>query len=205
MVGGTSTTCKYNLINPLDTNGAFRLNFVNAWAFASTGITGNGTSTYADTFLAPNSHLSLNNTQISIYSRTNSNNPGQVDMGLTDTTNSLFLAPRYDGGSSFYSANNSSQLGPTTSPLVIGFFQSSRIVNTQFVEYLNGSIFNTRIQASGGLSTKNIWIGAHNSGTPFSTNREYAFASIGEGMTDGEASTFYTIVQTFQTTLGRQV
>ena len=32
-----------------------------------------------------------------------------------------------------------------------------------------------------------------------------AFASIGEGLTDAEASSFYTAVQTYQTTLGRQV
>ncbi len=36
-------------------------------------------------------------------------------------------------------------------------------------------------------------------------NREYAFASIGDGLNDTEAANFYTAVQTFQTTLGRNV
>jgi hypothetical protein len=35
--------------------------------------------------------------------------------------------------------------------------------------------------------------------------REQAFASLGTGLTDAEVSAFYTAVQAFQTTLGRQV
>jgi hypothetical protein len=37
------------------------------------------------------------------------------------------------------------------------------------------------------------------------SNRQYSFASIGDGLTDTEAANFYTAVQAFQTTLGRQV
>jgi hypothetical protein len=36
-------------------------------------------------------------------------------------------------------------------------------------------------------------------------NKELAFASIGDGLNDTEAANFYTAVQTFQTTLGRNV
>jgi hypothetical protein len=39
----------------------------------------------------------------------------------------------------------------------------------------------------------------------FYTTKECAFASIGDGLTDTEASNFYTAVQAFQTTLSRQV
>jgi hypothetical protein len=37
------------------------------------------------------------------------------------------------------------------------------------------------------------------------TQNQYAFMSIGDGLTDTQASNFYTAVQAFQTTLGRQV
>jgi hypothetical protein len=37
------------------------------------------------------------------------------------------------------------------------------------------------------------------------SNRECAFSSIGDGLTDTQASNFYTAVQAFQTTLSRQV
>ena len=52
----------------------------------------------------------------------------------------------------------------------------------------------------------NIWIGARNNiNAQFYTNRECAFASVGNGLTDTEAANLYTAVQAFQTTLGRQV
>jgi hypothetical protein len=55
----------------------------------------------------------------------------------------------------------------------------------------------------------NIYIGAsNNQGTPSEYQRggtNYALASIGDGLTDTEAANYYTAVQTFQTTLGRQV
>jgi len=37
------------------------------------------------------------------------------------------------------------------------------------------------------------------------SDREYNFASIGDGLTDTEASDFYDAVQAFQTTLSRNV
>ena len=56
-----------------------------------------------------------------------------------------------------------------------------------------------------------IILGALNNngiGTPIPTAyspREQAFASIGDGLTDAEATAFYNAVQAFQTSLGRQV
>jgi hypothetical protein len=57
--------------------------------------------------------------------------------------------------------------------------------------------------------TGNIFIGANGKqdNTPFgeydSTTK--SFASVGEGLSDSEASNFYTAVQAFQTTLSRNV
>jgi len=43
-------------------------------------------------------------------------------------------------------------------------------------------------------------------GTPASYSiRQCAFASIGDGLTDAESSNFYTAVNTYQTTLSRNV
>ena len=48
-------------------------------------------------------------------------------------------------------------------------------------------------------------VNASNVGGVEWTNRQLAFTSIGDGLTDAEASALYTAVQAFQTTLGRQV
>ena len=71
MVGGTATTHKFNLKNPLDTNAAFRLSFVGGWTHSSGGALPNGTNAYANTFLNPTTTLLLNSHSFGIYSRTN--------------------------------------------------------------------------------------------------------------------------------------
>ena len=37
MVGGTATSCKFNLKDPRDLNAAYRLQFNGGWTFSSTG------------------------------------------------------------------------------------------------------------------------------------------------------------------------
>ena len=70
-VGGTATTHKFNLKNPVDSDGAYRLVFNGGWVHSSTGILGNGTNTYANTKV-PMNLLPQNSAHLSIYSRTNS-------------------------------------------------------------------------------------------------------------------------------------
>ena len=52
-VGGTATTHKFNLKNPLDTNAAFRASFVGGITHSSTGVKGNGINAYFDTWIIP--------------------------------------------------------------------------------------------------------------------------------------------------------
>ena len=37
-IGGTSTSCKYNLKDPQDTDGAYRMSFNGSWTFNSSGV-----------------------------------------------------------------------------------------------------------------------------------------------------------------------
>ena len=212
MVGGTSGSMKYNLVDPQDTNAAFRLTFGGGTiTFASTGMAGNGINSFVNTNLVPNSHLSLDNTHISAYIRTTGTTTNSVEMGIQGGTDGLFIAPFYASGLQNFRAVNASQTGPSTLGTTIpAFYQANRIASGTSKQYRQGSILNTDSVTSGTLSTRNIFLLAYNSnsshGSPsFPSSRENAFSSIGEGMTDGEASTFYTIVQAFQTTLGRQV
>jgi hypothetical protein len=56
------------------------------------------------------------------------------------------------------------------------------------------------------MPTISLFLGAAN-GLPITgySNKQYAFASIGSGLTDAEAAALYTAVQAFNTTLSRQV
>lgn len=199
-VGGTATTHKFNLVNPLDTNAAFRLSFNGGWTHDANGATPNGTNGYADTFLTSSANLGLNSTHVSIYSRTDTAktapaianaigaSTSEVSMWLKDT-NLLSLR-----------VNNPvvSQLTNTNST---GYYIGNRNSSTQLSIFKNNTK-TTFTQNSNSLNSVNFRIGAFH---VFYDNKQYAFATIGNGLTDTEASNLYTAVQAFQTTLGRQV
>jgi hypothetical protein len=208
MVGGSSSTMKFNLKNPLDTDAAFRLTYSGGLTYSSTGLLG-GVNGYADTKLVPSSVLSLNNTHISFYSRTDNAGFEDVEMGVNDGSNTsrLFIAPKYSGSNSAFRAVNSAQAGPGTSPNMQGFFIASRVNSTAMKLYRNSSVLFNDSTSSGLLNSTNIFLLCYNnSGTPvYYSDRECAFASIGDGLDDTEATNLTNRVQTFNTALNRNV
>ena len=211
-VGGTSTTHKYNLVNPLDTDAAFRLVFSGGWTHSSTGALPNGTNGYADTFLTPSTQLTAANHHISLYSRTNIS--GTVyDMGCGENDGSrltnLFL--RRTGDTAGFDAGTFSTNRNTFSNTDSrGFYCGSVIVNTASKYYKNGTNQNTKTLTPANLLLGNskLFLGGSNVtglGALFFSSKQIAFASIGDGLTDTESANLYTAVQTFQTALNRNV
>ena len=200
-VGGTATTHKFNLKNPLDTDGAFRLVFSGGWTHSSNGALTNGTNAFAETNYNPFINLlSQNSNHISIYSRTD--NVGGIDMGggpvpLVD------LEIRYSATSfnwnmaSYFSHTNNNSLG---------HYINTRTASNNFKLIKNGStILGSSTGIAGAIKPNATYhIGKRNLDLLWS-NRQYAFASIGDGLTDTESANFYTTVQAFQTALTRNV
>ena len=73
--------------------------------------------------------------------------------------------------------------------------------------YKNGASILATTSVSTSRPTFNIYLGARNTnGTANNfSQRELAMASIGSGLTAGETSTLYTLIQAFQTSLSRNV
>lgn len=208
-VGGTATTHKFNLKDPRDLDAAFRLVFNGGWTHSSTGALPNGTTGYANTFLTPSTSLLQNSTHISYYSRTNTTNAG-IDFGVYQTSpqSNLYAAIKSTDGKSYFRVNRNT--GDAESSLLITSSSIFFMINRTGIS--NESVFvnNTKTQFGGvstGLSTYAIPLGtlSNNGSYQSFSNRESAFASIGDGLTDTEAANFYTAVQTYQTTLGRQI
>jgi hypothetical protein len=211
-VGGTASAHKFNLKDPRDLDAAFRLVFSGGSTHSSTGWLPNGTNGYADTKLRPNSSLSLNNTSVSYYSRTN-NTTGIDDFSVvtneTDPNDAsrlrliinlsgTLIVDHYAVGQRISISNSNS----------IGFYQSIRISSTNLKVYKNSSQFASNTTTNTGtLPTSSLYLGAanRNSLPIFFSNRQCAFASIGDGLTDTEAANLYTAVQAYQTTLSRNV
>jgi hypothetical protein len=205
-VGGSSSTMKFNLKNPLDTDAAFRLVFNGGAIFSSNGYLPNGTNGYADTKLIANNTLSISSGHLSVYSRTNLS--GGVDMGSVSTLGGTFedsIFSRWTDNK-FY-ANYGVQTYPNVANTDSrGLFITNRNSATNTTGYKNGSRVIDTAQTSG-LSRNIMPIGAYNNNGTFQyySNREYAFASIGDGLTDTDATNLNTRVTTFQTALNRNV
>jgi hypothetical protein len=204
MVGASAAACAQNL-----KSSSFTGTFTSGWTFASTGVTPNGTSAYMNTNFVPNSNLTLNSGHLSFYSRTN-NNTGVDDIGAAITTDlqNMRLIIR-NGGSLFCDLNSGTTARISGSNAnSLGFYIGSRTTSTTFKVFKNNTTFGTNTNTNNGTQPIiNLYIGCLNgNGIPQNySNRECAFASLGDGLTDTEASNFYTAVQAFQTTLSRQV
>lgn len=205
MVGGTATTHKFNLKNPLDTNAAFRLSFVGGWTHSANGALPNGTNAYADTFLIPSVYLSLNSMHGSVYSRTNTD-ALTVLMGanINTTVRDFNIFPRFTN-LSFFRVNSTNDGGVATGSDSRGWFCGNRISSTQTRNYRNSTryILNTVSSLTADLTV--LLSANNNTSFRYFSNRQIAFATIGSGLTDGEAAALYNSIQAFQTTLSRNV
>ena len=219
VVGGVASAHAVNLKTP----GTYNLTFATGWTHSSTGMTPNG-ATYANTNLIPSTALTLNNAHISYYSRTSTLGSGnKIDMGSYYANSVPLYAYMIFQSNGRGSDNNTvgyiSMDDPGlryTQTNAAKFITTTRTADNSIKIIENGVVksTNTTVQTSvfQGLPQISIYLGALNyrdSLTPQNavsySQKECAFASIGNGLTDAEASSFYNAVQTYQTTLGRQV
>jgi hypothetical protein len=165
------------------------------------------------------SHTTFNSFSMSFYSRTDTLKVAATEMGATNdrtdflplvtleikrTANSIlnqFAACIY--------SYQSGQISQTLNLNSQGFYQASRTSSTSFKTYKNNlnvsNITSTQNQTIN--VNANVFIGALNAITAAEnfSDRQCAFASIGDGLTDTQTSDLYTAVQAFQTTLSRNV
>lgn len=203
MVGGTSSTHKWNLKDPRDLDAAFRLVFSGGLTHNANGITGNGTNGFADTKLNDNTILNLNNVHCSVYLRTNTDGL-RCDLGVYDGISGINIYSRYINSQYLRLHEEDTNTIATTDSR--GFRLGSRNISTSKNIFINNTK-TTFAQNSVSKANYNIYIMASNgvgSAVNYS-NRECAFASIGDGLTDTEAANLYTAVQAYQTSLSRNV
>jgi len=199
MVGGSEHTTKLNLKDPRNSDAAYRLTFYGSPVYASTGIFFPGVADYADTHLADNAIGACTDACISYYSRTQNTISG-YDMGCTDGAvpyNELSVYSNSADKSEWFGFSED-RLSPATTGL---FMLSSSIANV--TRYRNGIVV-----SSSGSAPKNsytnltILIGKSRI-TAHPGQKECALATIGNGLTDAQALTFFNIVQKFENTLSR--
>lgn len=208
MLGGNSSGCKFNGKNPVDTDAGYRLTFNGGWTYNASGATSNGTNAYADTFLSGGTITARNN-HLSVYMLNNTvyTGSGKNWIGVSATGGSGAFFSIGQEGTPYYFYGNKINAGwsTTVAPQPQGF----NIITTTAITfqnlYRNGIVKQTNSSAGDGTITSSVVIGAlNNAGSIIQYyDNTYAFATIGLGLSEAEQSTLSTIINTFQTSLGR--
>ena len=203
MVGGSASAHKFNLKDPRDLDAAFRLQFFGGFTHSSNGATPNGTNGYADTKLIPSINLSINSAHFSKYNRNNDLVGNKIDGAITG---SVFLQQNYSAGNAII--GEVAAINSYTQTDTRGLFTATRTASNSSKVFKNSNqqgTTNTSTILS--IPIFSVHLGRRNDGGSglFFNSYECACASIGDGLTDTDATNLYTRVQAFNTALSRQV
>jgi hypothetical protein len=198
MVGGSSSSACYNLKDPRNSDAAYRLTFSGAPVFGSSGVLFPSINDYANTHFT-DSVLIYNNNSLSYYSLTQNTVDG-YDMGCDDHKQyynefAIYNSSNASNWFGYYSYGNM----PSST---IGLFMLSSTA-TDVKRYENGVVKDSKGSApTTGYTGEPILVG-YVQGADSGGKRECGLATIGQGLSDTEALTFYNIVLKFEKTLGR--
>jgi hypothetical protein len=202
MVGGTATSHKFNLKNPLDTNAAYRLVFNGGWTHDSNGALPNGTNGYASTFLIPNTVFGAGYASIGTYV----NQAATIGGRIIGSTNMDILV-----NTSFMRGSNKASTNTTivaTLPLD-GFNVNSRTssISTFMMDRARTFGIGAITAVPTYATASDIVLGALNSnGTIASySDGRIAFAYCSDSLTQNESLLLYQITEKYQVALSRSV
>jgi hypothetical protein len=201
MVGSSAAACAQNLKSSL-----YTLTFSGGWVYNSSGIVPNGTNTFANTGYNTFTNGLQDNHHLSYYSKTNSNGT-EIEIGAQSGSVIYDLLEIRTAGTT-YPIINSAGFGNFADSDSRAFYLGNRTASNVMNGWRNSSKLVTYTGASSTPPSVNIFIGALNNfitgGAQFFTTKICAYASIGKGFTDTEATNYYTAITTFQTALSRQ-
>ena len=192
---------KFNLVNPQDSDAAFRLAFSGGWTYSTNGAQPNGTNGWANTNLNPVGLINGTNSHMSYYSRTNSDGL-YADLGhggameLLTKFGNVYYADYPD--STRAQAANTSSLG--------NFIISNTSANGKKVFKNATTLISSAFVNANFSGSYTLVISNYNNLVPARySNRQLSFVTIGDGLTDAEAAILYQLTQQYQTDLSRQV
>jgi hypothetical protein len=210
IVGGTASQHKFNLKDPRDLNAAFRLAFSTGWTHSATGIKGNGTTAFADSFFNLSTQTTLTNISAGVYLRDNVITAGTSFGAINSVTfDGLQISPKFTDNNTYFAANNF--IGNNFGNFVTdtrGLFVVSKTGATQTQLFRNGALIRTASPTTVNTAPNiNVVIGARRQSAVIQNyeSREMAFVYFGDTLNSTEIANLYTAIQAFQTSLSRQV
>lgn len=203
-IGTTASQNKFNAVNPLDTDAAFRLTYSGGWTHSILGDEPNGVDAYADTHLVPSVEIaSIDDYSFGVIVDSITTETA-VEMGAINIYHNACLLSL--GGYTYYSFSAGAYISDFGTP-TIGMYVFNRLssTNSQYYRDITKKVDTTDYNAGRGLVDRSMYISArNNNGTAdqFSSKRQ-SISFISEGFTDDEVKVLYSIFKIFNTKLGR--
>lgn len=207
---GGAAANKYNLVNPIDSDAAFRAIFNGTWSYDNKSAIPNGTNAWCGSLVIPSVNLTNNNYHLGHYSLTQDSTTGKTDVGAVTSVTMIgvsqygatpyfkaFVAGTYNSGG--YTSNNNTN--------TIGFLLGSRTANNVAKAFFNGvqqGATQTTVNASA-LPNGQIAVSANrnSSGTVIEySTRSWCYWTVGLGLSDAECDAYNTLIQQLNTSEG---
>lgn len=210
MIGGTAAAHAINAKSP----GTYNISWSGTVTHSANGVLGDQSTGFGNTGLVPSTVFGGSNNAVSMgfYSRTQDHSGAlQVDMGaLNSYTQALALGEDIDNsnGKIFYVYGSSFATSADSTRTTTGFLVGTKPDSNTYL-YKNGSLLATYTGAqSTSAPTLPVYILAWNNnggGAQYFTKRQIAFAFVGAALPQSSMSAFYSAVQAYQISLGRNV
>ena len=205
-------------INGRSSTGQYNLTYYGGWTHTSSGMQPNGTNGYADTSFIPNTVLGTSASSLGIYVNLQGSGSRIYDMGCANSDSLLtaqfaIAAKRaagngnntlFDAGD--YNPNGYGRVDTTSQASASGMTIGSVRSTTDRTLYRNG----TNIATQGGsrnitYSSRELILGAmyNDGGIAYFSDNRYGFVFIGSGLTNTDIVNLSSIINTYQTALGR--
>lgn len=195
-IGGTADTHKYNLKDPRDLDAAYRIAWSGSVTHDSNGITGDGSSGYGNTFYTD----TANNISIGSYVNTNSfasalwgatTFPRQTQQYAPNGFSLQSGVENYAGATSAAGLNQISRSGGAGTNIIIR----------------QSGVTASHVATDNGVSAGVNWVLARNwpPSNQYYTDTNLRFAFFGAGLTPTDQENLETLVDNYQTALGRNV
>jgi len=195
---------KWNLLNPLDTDAAFRITWNNAPTVAVTGVKGNGSNQYGNTHFNPSTDFISSNDCGFTVALSTVGLEGDVDVGCRNGTTTAFESVTFGSSMRLRVATYTNQI------IVAGadydnIYTASRRGSTDFEAYKNGVTAGTNSTSAASNPNLDVFILCENNGGSPSlySTREQQACAIHKGLTDNQAKDIYDAITTYNTALGR--
>jgi len=206
MVGGNATKHSFNFMN----TSLYQLSFIGGWTHSATGALPSGTDGYAITGLNMSTVLTINNSHLGFYSRSNTAAAARVSIGNTLSPNFCFMYLKLTGSLArgFNCSATANQYTSASNTNSQGFYLSNK--TSASIGGLTLDKNGSQIAANTATITNNTYPNAvvlisSSQGLTEFDDKECAGATVGLGLNSTKRAQLASMINTLNTSLSRNV